>query len=133
VVWYTNESFFERESGKYVVARIAEDSPGYEVWDRFATLADAQAAAATANQTHGLSEADVLAVVVSSMRAGRVEEPNEYIVTFEIDEITATSHEEAARKVADMLGGDYAQRATYTVRKNGDPDFRAQHIDLSGE
>jgi len=114
-------------------ARITEDEPGYEVWARYDELAQAALRVSEENRRLGMSTDDVLAVVVSSMRLGNREALNEYIVTFEIDEITATSHEAAAQQVADMLGGDYAQRATYSVRKNGDPDFLVEHIDLSGE
>ena len=70
VVWYTNESFFDPESGMYVVAQVTEDEAGYDVYARYATLEAALEKAADLNALHGMSADVVLTVVASSMRLG---------------------------------------------------------------
>lgn len=70
VVFYTNESFFDRETGMYVVARVTEDEAGYEGVRRFTTVAEAQAFADQLNAEKGIDTDTILTVVVSSMRLG---------------------------------------------------------------
>jgi hypothetical protein len=70
VVWYTNESFFDRETDMYVVAQVTEDEAGYDVYARYATVEAALEKAADLNALHGMSADVVLTVVASSMRLG---------------------------------------------------------------
>lgn len=70
VVFYTNESFYEADSGSYVVAKITEDEAGYEVWARVHTLEAAKLTAAAQNEAIGVDDDVLLTVVASSMRQG---------------------------------------------------------------
>jgi hypothetical protein len=73
VVFYTNEGFYEAESSSYLVARIIENEAGYDIWERYPTIEEARARCAVLNEKVGADQDNVLSVVASSMRMGRVE------------------------------------------------------------
>ena len=133
VVFYTNEGFFDRETDKYIVARITEDERGYDRWSLHDTIEEAVDHAAKLNGDLGIATEDVLTVVASSMRLTHSDARYEYSVTFSIDGIYERDHHAAAKHVADMLGEDYAQRAVYSVVKAGDPEHFAVEVDLGAE
>ncbi|WP_195165898.1 hypothetical protein [Mycobacteroides abscessus] len=66
--YYTNESFFERDSQQYVVALITENEAGYEPTDTYRELGEAIRIADKQNAELGLSADDVSQIVTSSMR-----------------------------------------------------------------
>lgn len=72
--YYTNDSFGERTASGYFyhIAVIDENEAGYRPVGFFANLEEAKALADKHNREHGLSEDDVLKIVASSMRLGRV-------------------------------------------------------------
>lgn len=68
--FHADESFTDAATGKFIIAKITEGEPGYEVasanWD---TVEAAQAAARMDNAKLGLTEQDVLDIRASSMAA----------------------------------------------------------------
>jgi len=72
--YYTNEGFAEDVDGRivYNLALIEEGQPGYRVTHSDPDLSVVQNLARVGNETAGLSESDVLAIVASSMAAGPV-------------------------------------------------------------
>jgi len=71
--YYTNESFAQRAGGRvfYTLALITENKPGYSVVQTSLNLPYLQQMAANRNREAGLSDDDVLAIVASSMAAGK--------------------------------------------------------------
>jgi hypothetical protein len=70
IVYYTNEGFYDAASDQCIVAQIVENEAGYGPWSYEPTLEQAKAVAAANNAALGVSDDDVLEVVVSSMRQG---------------------------------------------------------------
>jgi hypothetical protein len=72
--YYTNEAFATRADGKviYQLALIEEGAPGYSVSYTSEYFETVKAMARSGNEGCGLSEADVLDIVASSMAAGPV-------------------------------------------------------------
>lgn len=71
--FYANESFFDRDSQSYFVAKVTQDEAGYEVtsWS-FREPRQAQDKADKLNDNLGWTRDDVLDIVASSMRQGAV-------------------------------------------------------------
>lgn len=73
IAYYANESFYDRTQQGYFVAKITEDAPGYEqTFGLHRASIDAERVANKLNEANGLTRDDVLDIVASSMRAGRV-------------------------------------------------------------
>ncbi|AXQ52758.1 hypothetical protein SEA_IPHANE7_136 [Mycobacterium phage IPhane7] len=71
--YYANESFYDSTRG-YVVAVVNEGEPGYRTLAGGYLFADeAKEEADRLNEKAGLSRDDVLDIVASSMRAGKVQ------------------------------------------------------------
>lgn len=72
--YYTNEGFAQEVDGKivYNLAQIEEGVPGYRVTHADPDLAVVQRLARVRNETAGLSEQDVHAIVISSVAASQV-------------------------------------------------------------
>jgi hypothetical protein len=132
VVWYTNEGFYEPATKQYVVARVTEDERGYDAWSRHDTIEEARQAADGANRTHGVVGDDILRVVASSMRLTHADRKEQYLVTYTTT-VWASSPQDAAREVANDLGEDYAQRASYIVNRVDAEDWESQIVDLGDD
>ena len=70
-VWYTNEGFFDPDTRTYIVAEVTPHERGYDVHSRWGTIEAATAEARRLNIEAGVPLNDVVAVVASSMAAGR--------------------------------------------------------------
>lgn len=73
VAYYTNESFYNSDQRGFVVAKVTENEAGYEeTFGLHKTVEAAEYTANKLNQQNGLLREDVLDIVASSMRLGRV-------------------------------------------------------------
>ncbi|QNJ56932.1 hypothetical protein SEA_REINDEER_141 [Mycobacterium phage Reindeer] len=71
--YYANESYFNRAQQGYEIAKVVEDEAGWTpVFGLHRTLGEAEETVDQLNADLGLSRDDVLDIVASSMRAGRV-------------------------------------------------------------
>lgn len=68
VCYHTNESYFDRDSQQYTVARITENERGFEPAYSYRELGEAMRVADQQNAALGLSADDVSQIVISSMR-----------------------------------------------------------------
>lgn len=73
IAFFANEGTFDKETNTYFVGMAEEHSPGYVVHNQgWTTLAKARAYAEDRNAERGLTVDDTLAIIASSMGAGRV-------------------------------------------------------------
>ncbi|SHW95349.1 Uncharacterised protein [Mycobacteroides abscessus subsp. abscessus] len=70
VCYHTDESYFDRATQQYTVARITENVPGYEPWTSARTLGEAVGIANRLNTELMLLDSEVNDIYVSSIRLG---------------------------------------------------------------
>jgi hypothetical protein len=74
ICFYADESYQDRETGKFHVIRIEEDQPGYWIETSTPSLDQAKSIAARENTELRLTDEDVLNIRISSMTASRRQE-----------------------------------------------------------
>lgn len=79
VCFYTDESFFDQSTQRYVIARFELGKRGFEPRVSRRELDDARRVADEMNTELGISDADVSEIVDSAMRM-RGAEPSQYSV-----------------------------------------------------
>lgn len=72
VCFYTNEGFYSRVQGGYIVAKVTENEPGYVEAGIIKTIEKCKDICDNLNNNLGVSKDDVLDIVGSSMFAGPV-------------------------------------------------------------
>ncbi|QSM04724.1 hypothetical protein PROPHIGD54-2_146 [Mycobacterium phage prophiGD54-2] len=74
ICYHTNESYFSRDHQGYSIAKITENTAGYEpLPGHHRQLSDAVAIADAFNKEQGLTRDDVADILASSMRQGSVQ------------------------------------------------------------